>query len=266
MCQGTSSITFSDDAIADIEKTLDLKLSSARRELLKRILSEWGCTDLVEHLSREPRPVLKQRLHRLEQVKTHAQALLKALSALEPEDLGGLVWRGHSLGRTEYKRQLERLVEASEYIADLGTITPLLIAGALNRPEQQEAKTQFEIWWNLVGWAMEYAASLIGITVNCTELMKAGEVGDEEATAASVALTAMHEIWGNDPFTAKEVVEALTSEHADDQAKAELIANALEGLDGKRLDRPTAHSVGKLFQKRLVDRPAWIGDGQTVAI
>ena len=124
MCQGTSSITFSDDAIADIEKTLDLKLSSARRELLKRILSEWGCTDLVEHLSREPRPVLKQRLHRLEQVKTHAQALLKALSALEPEDLGGLVWRGHSLGRTEYKRQLERLVEASEYIADLGTITP----------------------------------------------------------------------------------------------------------------------------------------------
>jgi hypothetical protein len=87
---------------------------------------------------------------------------------------------------------------------------------------------------------MEYAASLIGITVNCTELMKAGEVGDEEATAASVALTAMHEIWGNDPFTAKEVVEALTSEHADDQAKAELIANALEGLDGKRLDRPTA--------------------------
>jgi len=32
------------------------------------------------------------------------------------------------------------------------------------------------------------------------------------------------------------------------------------------LDRPTAHSIGKLFQKRLVDRPAWIGDGQIVAI
>ena len=36
-------------------------------------------------------------------------------------------------------------------------------------------------------------------------------------------------------------------------------------LVGKRLDRPTAHSIGKLFQKRLVGRPAWIGDGQTVA-
>jgi hypothetical protein len=31
------------------------------------------------------------------------------------------------------------------------------------------------------------------------------------------------------------------------------------------LDRPTAHSIGKLFQKRLVGRPAWIGDGQAVA-
>ena len=33
-------------------------------------------------------------------------------------------------------------------------------------------------------------------------------------------------------------------------------------LVGKRLDRPTAHSIGKLFQKRLVGRPAWVGDGQ----
>ena len=27
----------------------------------------------------------------------------------------------------------------------------------------------------------------------------------------------------------------------------------------------TAHSIGKLFQKRLVGRPAWIGDGRQVA-
>ena len=94
---------------------------------------------------------------------------------------------------------------------------------------------------------MEYGAGLIGITVNCTELMRAGEVGDEEATAASAALTVMLDIWG------------------EKNAKAESIANALEGLDGKRLDRPTAHSVGKLFQKKLVGRPAWIGDGAAVA-
>ena len=50
-----------------------------------------------------------------------------------------------------------------------------------------------------------------------------------------------------------------------DKAKAEAIADALGELVGKRLDRPTAHSIGKLFQKRLVGRPAWIGDGQAVA-
>jgi len=31
------------------------------------------------------------------------------------------------------------------------------------------------------------------------------------------------------------------------------------------LDRPTARSIGKLLTKRLVGRPAWIGDGQVVA-
>ena len=57
---------------------------------------------------------------------------------------------------------------------------------------------------------------------------------------------------------------APTKEDAD-KAKAEAIADALGELVGKRLDRPTAHSIGKLFQKRLVGRPAWIGDGQAVA-
>ena len=75
----------------------------------------------------------------------------------------------------------------------------LLIAGALNRPKQQEAKTRFKTWWNLVGWPMEYAAGLIGTTVNCTELMRAGEVGDEEASAVSAALTILREIWGRAP-------------------------------------------------------------------
>jgi hypothetical protein len=75
----------------------------------------------------------------------------------------------------------------------------LLIAGAQNRPKQQEAKTRFKTWWNLVGWPVEYAAGLIGTTVNCTELMRAGEFGDEEASAASAALTIIHGIWGGAP-------------------------------------------------------------------
>ena len=145
----------------------------------------------------------------------------------------------------------------------------LLIAGAVNRPKQQEPKTRFKTWWNLVGWPMEYAAGLIGTTVNCTELMRAGEVGDEEASAASAALTIMREIWGDGTFTAKDVVKAMTletySEDAD-KAKAEALEDALGELVGKRLDKPTGYSIGKLFQKRLTGRPAWTGDGQAVAI
>ena len=136
----------------------------------------------------------------------------------------------------------------------------LLIAGALNRPKQQGAKTRFKTWWHLVGWPVEYAAGLIGTTVNCTELMRGGEVGDEEASAASAALTIMRGIWGDGAFTAMDVVKAMTLE-----MHSEALAEALGELVGKRLDKPTAHSIGKLFQKRLVGRHAWIGDRQAVA-
>jgi hypothetical protein len=124
MTQAITPIAFSDETIAEIEKTLDLELSGSRRELLKRILLEWGCTDLVERLSREPRAITKKRIDRLEQVKTHARELSKALSALEDEDLDGLVWRGHYVSKTEYQSQRERLVEVSQFIADLDSIKP----------------------------------------------------------------------------------------------------------------------------------------------
>ena len=153
----------------------------------------------------------------------------------------------------------------------------LLIAGALRRPQQQVAKTRFKVWWSLVGWPMEYAAGLVDITVNCTELMRTGEIGDEEASAASVALTILRDIFGGGAFTARDVVKAMqpdtksggwpinTKDNEADKARADAITDALGELVGKRLDRPTAHSIGKLFQKRLVGRPAWIGDGQVVA-
>ena len=79
----------------------------------------------------------------------------------------------------------------------------LLVAGALNRPQNQEAKTRFKGWWTLVGWPMEYAAGLLGINVDCTELMRAGEAGDEEASATSAALTILFEVLATEKFTAK---------------------------------------------------------------
>src|SRR5262249_48359842 len=85
----------------------------------------------------------------------------------------------------------------------------LLAAGALNRPMNQEAKTRFKTWWVLVGWPMEYAAGLLGITLDCTELMRAGEAGDEEASATSSALKILRECWGEDEFSAKAVVKVI---------------------------------------------------------
>ena len=41
------------------------------------------------------------------------------------------------------------------------------------------------------------------------------------------------------------------------------ITDAMTELSGKRLDRPTPLSIGKLFQKSLIGRPAFIGDGAT---
>jgi hypothetical protein len=159
----------------------------------------------------------------------------------------------------------------------LRALYTILIGGALSRPQHQVAKTRFKTWWSLVGWPMEYAASLADVTVDCTELLRAGEVGDEEASAVSVVLGILRDIWDAKEFTARDVVKAMTPEpkfdgsygvlKSDDnqRTRAEAIADGLGELIGKRLDRPTAHSLGKLFQKRLVARPAWIDDGKTVA-
>jgi hypothetical protein len=93
-----------------------------------------------------------------------------------------------------------------------------------------------------------------------------------------MALTLLHSLWGTCRFTARDVVRAMTPVPKPDgfslypkvdeaeKSMADAIAGALGELVGKRLDRPTAYSIGKLFQKRLVGRPAWIGDGQDVAV
>ena len=151
----------------------------------------------------------------------------------------------------------------------LRALYTILIGGALNRPRPQVAKTRFKIWWGLIGWPVEYAASLLGIDMDCTELLRAGESAEEEASAASRALTVLREQWGDSTFTTLNVVLALsdlTSPFDDRAARAEALSDALGELVGKTLEKPTARSIGKLFQKHLTNRPAWIEDGNAVAI
>jgi hypothetical protein len=154
----------------------------------------------------------------------------------------------------------------------LSALYTLLIAGAQNRPPQQEAKTRFKTWWKLVGWPMEYAAALLAITLDCTELMRVGEADDEDASSVSVALTVLWQVWGDRPFTSRDVASAMKADFSagntlNDAMKAAAgsIADAITQLAGKPMDHPTPHNIGKLFQKCLVGRPAWLADGKTTA-
>ena len=57
----------------------------------------------------------------------------------------------------------------------------ILIYGCQNRPAGQVQKTRFKDWWSLCGWPVELAASLINQGIDCTALMKAGDIRDDEA-------------------------------------------------------------------------------------
>jgi len=151
----------------------------------------------------------------------------------------------------------------------LRALYTILIGGALLRPQAQVAKTRFKLWWGLVGWPVEYAAGLLGINVDCTELLRAGESTEEEASAASRVLAILKKRWDGRGFTTRDVVKELEKANAmieDGAERATDLADALGELIGKALENPTARSIGKLFQKHLTNRPAWIEDGNGVAV
>jgi hypothetical protein len=151
----------------------------------------------------------------------------------------------------------------------LRSLYTILVGGALSRPTDQVAKTRFKTWWGLIGWPVEYAAGLLGVEVDCTQLLRVGEASEEEANAASRALTVLRECWGDDSFTTRLVVMALAETGSiveSKVARAEALSDALGELIGKPLENPTARSVGKLFQKYLTNRPVWLADGDVVAV
>jgi hypothetical protein len=151
----------------------------------------------------------------------------------------------------------------------LRALYAIVIGGARNRPQDQVAKTRFKTWWCLIGWPVEHAAGLSGLKVDCTELLRDGEAGEEEASATSRALAILRKKWGIKPFTARAVVQELAKANSlieDDADQAAELADALGDLIGKVLEKPTARSIGKLFQKHLTNRPAFLEDGNCVAV
>jgi hypothetical protein len=146
----------------------------------------------------------------------------------------------------------------------LRALYTILIGGVLRRPQAQVAKTRFKLWWGLIGWPVEYAAGLLDINLDCVELLRSGEAQDEDASAASRVLTILRKRWGGKEFTAQKVVLALSAANSFVEKSAEQaqeLADAVGDLAGKVIDKPTALLIGKLFQKHLTNRPAWIEGG-----
>ena len=144
----------------------------------------------------------------------------------------------------------------------------ILIYGCQNRPAGQVQKTRFKEWWSLCGWPVELAASLIGETIDCIALTKAGDSRDDEAGAASIMLSTLKAEFGNEAFTARDIIAILDAGASSpgmlvDAAKresADQLLDAFGQLLGRRLDRPTAGTIGKILNNRLVDRPTFIDD------
>ncbi|MCK1698341.1 hypothetical protein [Bradyrhizobium sp. 144] len=152
----------------------------------------------------------------------------------------------------------------------LSALYTILIGGTLQRPEGQVPKTRFKFWWGLIGWPVEYAAGLLRIKMDCTELLRSGEAEEEETSATARVLTALGQEWRGKWFTTRDVVMFLKDRHSlldDDRGtRAEALFDALSDLVGKPLETPTARSLGKLFQKHVTNRAAWIDSENHVAV
>lgn len=141
----------------------------------------------------------------------------------------------------------------------LRSLYTILIGGALRRPQEQEGKTRFKRWWTLIGWPVEHAAGLLDVELDCARLMRNAEGEEPEARAVSQVLTVFRQQWGRGWFTARDVAFLLTERNSrldlEKAARAETLFEALYELDENKMKDPTAQVLGKLFQKKLTDRP-----------
>ena len=146
----------------------------------------------------------------------------------------------------------------------------ILVTGARNRKAGEVAKTRFKTWWRLVGWSVEYAATLAGIAFDCDKLIKAGEAEDPEVLAIKAVLGAFHTIWGDKRFTARDIVQKLPLDAgiatSPEATPGEVLYEAFSELIGKSLVRPTTRSIAKLLQKRLIGHPVWLADDQMATL
>jgi hypothetical protein len=154
----------------------------------------------------------------------------------------------------------------------------VLLYGCLHRPANQVAKTRFKAWWSLAGWPVELAASLINENLDFAAVFKVSEEQDSKAAGVVGAVRLLSAKFGKDKFRARAIRTLLNdADRAEEtlrrsgfqnaeaiaQAKAAIaradgVAEMLEGLTGKKNTRSLATAViGKLLSG-IVDRPVVI--------
>ena len=111
-----------------IAESLPTPLIPRRRELLPKILHEWSANELRDHLSREPRAVIRHRATKQKRVGNCARQLLRALNALDDKDIGHIAYQMRQAGKTSDRGEIVKLNswldEAPEFLGKLASISP----------------------------------------------------------------------------------------------------------------------------------------------
>jgi hypothetical protein len=130
---------FSEQAVELILAALPANVDQRRRELLPRILAEWSRTDLLEHLSRESRAVVRERYDQLTKVGKSANDLRQALGAL---DQRGRSWIAQELAHEEgsprppFSASCEKLADMKERLKQEDDFLKKIAAATLRLVEE----------------------------------------------------------------------------------------------------------------------------------
>jgi len=92
-------------------------VDTRRRELLPRILAEWGRTDLREHLQMR-HEITPERRKRVKTVGKCAQKLLEALCAIDVQDRYGIALKMRSEG-TKFDGPVKRIDDEGDFLTTL---------------------------------------------------------------------------------------------------------------------------------------------------
>jgi hypothetical protein len=165
----------------------------------------------------------------------------------------------------------------------LRALYTILIYGCRNRPNGQLAKTRFKTWWNLAGWPVEHAASLLAepVALDFVTVFKEAEEHDSKAAGAATALRLLQRQFGSiergakpgpaDWFRARQIrkilddgdrAHALIRTDVDAQARIDLANEFLElvaDLTGKRHLNPITNVIGAALSG-IIGRPVALDD------